>query len=163
MLCRTPRFPVPPQVQVCESKRLGCHAGHQGVSRCRTRGINCMQTPKPASEGSTLALKPRADIKNRGISGLQKRLMHSIFFKKKRYLPLNLKRSVGHFKKIVDTCPFLGSLIPLFQTSVDVFSGFQSQNGQLYFHLAEAYIIIFFCEMHKNDNNVIIGSRVFTM
>ena len=32
-------------------------------------------------------------------------------------------------KFLLDTCPFLGPLIPLFQTSGDVSSGFQSQSG----------------------------------
>ena len=32
-----------------------------------------------------------------------------------------------------------GALIPLFWTSGEVSSGFQSQNGQPYSHLAEAY------------------------
>ena len=40
-----------------------------------------------------------------------------------------------------DMSPFLGPLIPLFQTSGEVFSGFQSQSGQSYLHLAEAYVI----------------------
>ena len=43
------------------------------------------------------------------------------------------------FKKILlDTCPFLGPLISLFLTSGDVSSGFQSQSGQPYLHLAVA-------------------------
>ena len=44
------------------------------------------------------------------------------------------------FKILVDTCPFVGPLIPLFWTS-GVSSGFQSQNGQPYLHLAEAYVM----------------------
>ena len=40
----------------------------------------------------------------------------------------------------VDTCPFMGPLIRLFWTS-DISSGFQSQNGQTYLHLAEAYVM----------------------
>ena len=46
------------------------------------------------------------------------------------------------FKFLLDTCPFVGPLIPLFRTSGDVSSGFQSQSGFLpYSHLAEAYVI----------------------
>ena len=45
------------------------------------------------------------------------------------------------FKLLLDTCPFLGPLIPLFQTSGDVSSGFQSQSGQPYSSLAEAYVL----------------------
>ena len=36
---------------------------------------------------------------------------------------------------------FVGTLIPLFWTSGDVSSGFQSQSGQSYLHLAEAYVL----------------------
>ena len=36
----------------------------------------------------------------------------------------------------------MGPLIPLFWTSGDVSSGFQSQNGQPYSSLAEAYVSI---------------------
>ena len=32
-------------------------------------------------------------------------------------------------KFLLDTCPFVGPLIPLFWTSGDVSSGFQSQSG----------------------------------
>ena len=46
---------------------------------------------------------------------------------------------LSFFKKnLVDTCPFIG---PLFWTSGDVSSGFQSQSGQSYLHLAEAYMM----------------------
>ena len=48
---------------------------------------------------------------------------------------------VSFFKKLLDTCPFLGLLIPLFQTSGDISHGFQSQSGQPYSHLVEAYMI----------------------
>ena len=37
--------------------------------------------------------------------------------------------------------PFLGPLIPLFWTSGDVSSGFQSQSGQPYTHLVDAYVM----------------------
>ena len=42
---------------------------------------------------------------------------------------------------LVDTCPFVGPLIPLFWTSGDASSGFQSQSGQFYSQLVEAYIM----------------------
>ena len=41
-------------------------------------------------------------------------------------------------KCLVGICPFMGHLIPLFWNSGDVSSGFQSQSGQPYWHLAEA-------------------------
>ena len=44
-------------------------------------------------------------------------------------------------KNLEDTCPFLGPLMHLFQISGDVSSGFQSQSGQPYSHLAEVYMI----------------------
>ena len=48
------------RVEVCGSKRLGCHVGRPEVSRCHTRdeseeSIACQQV-------STLALKPRAHV-----------------------------------------------------------------------------------------------------
>ena len=36
---------------------------------------------------------------------------------------------------------FVGPLIPLFWTSGDISSGFQSQGGQPYLHLAKAYVL----------------------
>ena len=39
------------------------------------------------------------------------------------------------------TCPFVGPLILLFWTFGDVSSGFQSQSGQSYSRLVEAYVI----------------------
>ena len=39
---------------------------------------------------------------------------------------------------MVDKCPFIGELIPLVRTSGDVSSGFLTQTGQPYSHLAEA-------------------------
>ena len=44
-------------------------------------------------------------------------------------------------KFLLDTCPFVGPLIPLFWTSGDVSSGFQSRVGSALFELAEAYVI----------------------
>ena len=42
-------------------------------------------------------------------------------------------------KKLVDTCPFRGTADTPVLTSGDMSSGFQSQSGQAYSHLAEAY------------------------
>ena len=39
------------------------------------------------------------------------------------------------FNFLLDTCPFFGPLIPLFWTSGDVSSGFQSQSGSALFEL----------------------------
>ena len=44
-------------------------------------------------------------------------------------------------KILVDTWPFMGPLIPLFWTSGDIFFGLQSQSGQPYLHMAEAYMM----------------------
>ena len=43
-------------------KKLGCHADPYTVSRCHTRGESVDHSSKKACKGSTLALKPRADI-----------------------------------------------------------------------------------------------------
>ena len=48
--------------------------------------------------------------------------------------------AIFFLKFLLDTCPFLGPLIPLFRTSGDVSSGFQSQSGQPYSNFVEAYI-----------------------
>ena len=53
----------------------------------------------------------------------------------------NKCNKIVFFKFLLDTCPFLGPLIPLFRTSGDVSSGFQSQSGQPYSHLAEVYVL----------------------
>ena len=45
------------------------------------------------------------------------------------------------FQFLEDISPFVGPLIPLFRTSGDISSGFQSQSGQPYFHLVEAYVL----------------------
>ena len=42
---------------------------------------------------------------------------------------------------LVETCPFMGPLIPQFWTSGDVSSGFQSLGGQPYSQLAEVYMM----------------------
>ena len=46
-------------------------------------------------------------------------------------------------KFLLDTCPFSGHLIPLFRTSGDISSLFQSQSEQPYSNFAEAYVIYF--------------------
>ena len=46
----------------------------------------------------------------------------------------------------LDFLKFLGPLIPLFWTSGDVSAGFQSQRGQPYSHLAEAYMLYVPCD-----------------
>ena len=40
-----------------------------------------------------------------------------------------------------DRSLFVGPLVTLFWTSGDIYSGFQSQSGQPYSHLAEVYVI----------------------
>ena len=55
-------------------KRLGCHADPYTVSRVHTRGESEDHTGKNTCKGSTLALKPRADItRSSGFSGPTKR------------------------------------------------------------------------------------------
>ena len=50
--------------------------------------------------------------------------------------------SVTFYNTFEDTCPFIGPLIPLFQTSGDPYSSrFQSQSGQSCSHLVEAYMM----------------------
>ena len=49
-------------LQVCGSKRLDCHADLYIVSRCCTRSESEDHTGEKACKGSTLALKPRADV-----------------------------------------------------------------------------------------------------
>ena len=52
------------------------------------------------------------------------------------------------FKKIlVDTCPFMGPLIPLFWTSGDVSCGFQSQSWKPYLYLAEGRGVCVICSL----------------
>ena len=53
---------------------------------------------------------------------------------------MNEYHKTHFFKKdLVDTCPFMGPLIPLFSSSGDISSGFQSQSGQPHSHLVETY------------------------
>ena len=49
-------------LQVYGSKRLSCHADLYAVSRCHTRGKSEDHTSEKTCKGSTLALKPRADV-----------------------------------------------------------------------------------------------------
>ena len=53
------------------SKRLGCHADLYTVSRCHTRGESENHTSEKACKGSTLALKPRADVTRSPKQGYQ--------------------------------------------------------------------------------------------
>ena len=56
---------------------------------------------------------------------------------------VNLQLRKTFFKKIFwrTQVIFVGPLIPLFWTCGDVSSGFQSQSGQPYSSLAEAYVL----------------------
>ena len=59
-------------LQVCGSKRLGCHADLYTVSRCHTRGESEDYISEEAcKKGSILALKPRADITRSRKQGYQ--------------------------------------------------------------------------------------------
>ena len=65
----------------------GCHAGCQEVTRCHTRGESEDHSSEKACKGSTLALKPRADVTrspNRGTSGPTKKtcVLYKNVFKK---------------------------------------------------------------------------------
>ena len=44
------------------------------------------------------------------------------------------------FKFLVDTCPFVGPLIPFYCTSSGICSGFQFQTRQPYSHFDDVYI-----------------------
>ena len=59
-------------MQVRGSKRLSCHADFYAASRCHTRGESKDHTcEKARKKGSTLALKPRADITRSPKQGYQ--------------------------------------------------------------------------------------------
>ena len=61
-----------PMCKSVDQKRLGCYAGSQEVSRCCIRGESEDHTgEKHTSEGSTLVLKPMADITRRPKQGYQ--------------------------------------------------------------------------------------------
>ena len=81
-------------------RRLSCHAGHQEVGRCRTRGesqgtCNITRTPPLSSNKAepTLALKPRGDVTRSPKQGYQwphkKGLMSSKNLQKKKKDDLN--------------------------------------------------------------------------
>ena len=57
--------------QIRGSKRLSCHADIYTVSRCRTRGESEDHWSKKTRKGSTLALKPRADVTRSPKQGYQ--------------------------------------------------------------------------------------------
>ena len=73
-------------LQVHGSKRFGCRADLCTVSRCRTRGESEDHTSEKVCKGSTLALKPRADITRSPKQGYQ--WTH----KKDLYPPKNFKK-----------------------------------------------------------------------
>ena len=50
---------------------IGCHAGYQNVSRCRTRGESEDHTSEKTHKGSTLHLKPKADVTRSPRQGYQ--------------------------------------------------------------------------------------------
>ena len=50
---------------------IGCHAGYQNVSRYRTRGESEDHTSEKAHKGSTLDLKPKADVTRSPRQGYQ--------------------------------------------------------------------------------------------
>ena len=51
-------------------------------------------------------------------------------------------------KFLLDTCPFVGPLIPLFRTSGDVSSGFQSQSGFCLIRTLRRHMWYTFPEIH---------------
>ena len=57
--------------QIRGSKRLSCHADIYTVSRCRTRGESRDHSSEKARKGSTLALKPMADVTKSPKQGYQ--------------------------------------------------------------------------------------------
>ena len=59
------------RLQVCRSKRLGCHVDLYTVSRCHTRRESENHTSEKACKGSTLALKARTDITRSPKQGCQ--------------------------------------------------------------------------------------------
>ena len=66
-------------LQVCGSKRLGCHASIYTVSRCCTRGESEDRTgKKTCKNGSTLALKPRTDVTRNPKQGYQWSHKHQV-------------------------------------------------------------------------------------
>ena len=50
-------------------------------------------------------------------------------------------KNLSFIKILVDITLFVGPLIPMFWTSGDVYSAFQSQTRQPYSHLAEVYML----------------------
>ena len=71
-------------------ERLSCHADPYTVSRCCTRRESEDHTSEKAGKGSTLALKPRADVTRNPKQGYQwphKRIVISNFFLKKWQKP----------------------------------------------------------------------------
>ena len=102
------------RVQIHGSKeKFDYHADRQEVSGCWIWVIHCMQARKYQREGSTLALKPRADVSrspNRGISGQTKKTDVLQNFWKKIYgkTSANAQKSVVKYTipKIISTMRF---------------------------------------------------------
>ena len=58
-------------LQVCKSKRLGCHTDFYTVYQCHTIGESEDRTGEKVQDRSTLALKPRADVTRSPKQGYQ--------------------------------------------------------------------------------------------
>ena len=91
-----------PTSVTCIGNMIGCYAGCQEVGRYHTRGaetstVHCVQVRKHTGKGSTLALKPRADITRSQKQGYQwphkKNSCHSKKFKKKKNLTFSCCRA----------------------------------------------------------------------
>ena len=109
--------------QVCGLKWLGCHAGCHEVSMYHAKGKSEESTAhrqwRMQARGSTLDLKPRADISRSPIERYQwpqkKDWCPPIFFKKKRKqssIKTSINETCGHtdfspFRPYVSAVPFL--------------------------------------------------------
>ena len=95
------------------------------MHNCKREKQDSCPVPVLSGKGITISL---ADWQLCVIGG-----SYSLFFKK---------------NNLEDISPFVGPLIPTFCTSSDVSSEFQSQSGQPYSHLVEAYTCYIFTESH---------------
>ena len=68
---------------------------------------------------------------------------HKDFFYKEPFLKYFLE----------DICSFMGPLIPLFRTSGDISSGFQSQSGQPYSHFSTPLAFSHIFKMNLENAN----------
>ena len=89
-------------LQVCRSKRLGCHANFYTVSRCCTGGESEDHRGKKTRKNeSTLALKPTVDVARNKKQGYQwphkKRLISSKFF----FWKINVYAHFVNFRDVV--------------------------------------------------------------